>query len=154
MRKANVHGVECAYLARDRAGYRAGVARLGPRLGARMMGATIYELSPGESVCPYHYHYGNEEWLLVLVGSPHVRTEGGDEELRPGDLVCFRSGPRGAHKVGNHGPDDARVLMVSTKGKPSVAVYPDSDKIAIWPGDKRDDLLLSRAARMGYWDGE
>jgi len=34
------------------------------------------------------------------------------------------------------------------------SLHPDSDKIAMWPGDKRDDLLLSRAARMGYWDGE
>jgi hypothetical protein len=44
--------------------------------------------------------------------------------------------------------------MVSTWHKPSVAVYPDSDKVAIWPGDKRDDLILHRGARAKYWEGE
>ena len=42
--------------------------RLGPSLGARQLGATVYELPPGQSICPYHYEYPNEEWLVVLSG--------------------------------------------------------------------------------------
>ncbi len=154
MRTFNIFDLDFEYLARDPEGYRAGVARFGHKVGARMIGATVYELPHGESVCPYHYHYGNEEWLVVLDGTPVVRTDDGEEQLRAGDAVCFRQGPQGAHKVSNPGKTTAHVLMISTRNKPSVAVYPDSDKVAIWPGDKRDDLLLRRDARAGYWDGE
>jgi uncharacterized cupin superfamily protein len=28
----------------------------------------LYDLSPGEAQCPYHYEY-NEEWLLVVDGT-------------------------------------------------------------------------------------
>lgn len=38
----------------DPGGFRAGMARLGPRLGAEQTGVTIYELPPGQAVCPYH----------------------------------------------------------------------------------------------------
>lgn len=154
MRTFNILESDFEYVAGDPPGYRAGVRRFGHRIAARMIGATVYELPQGESVCPYHYHYGNEEWLVVLDGTPVVRTGEGEEKLSAGDVVCFRSGPGGAHKVSNPGPATAHVLMISTRNKPSVAVYPDSDKVAIWPGDKRDDLLLRRDARARYWDGE
>jgi uncharacterized cupin superfamily protein len=154
MRKLNVFDAPYDYIPRDPEGYRAGLVRIGHAIGARMMGATVYELPPGEAVCPFHYHYGNEEWLLVLDGSPTLRTSEGEESLTAGDVVCFRAGPGGAHKVCNAGDAPAHVLMFSTRSKPSVAVYPDSDKVAIWPGNKRDDLILRRDARIGYWEGE
>jgi Uncharacterized conserved protein, contains double-stranded beta-helix domain len=154
MHKLNIFSLDYEYVSRDPEGYRAGLKRFGYKVGAKMMGATAYELPQGESICPNHYHYGNEEWLLVLDGSPVVRTDDGEERLVAGDAVCFRAGPKGVHKVNNPGPDTAHVMMLSTRNKPSVAVYPDSDKVAIWPGDKRDDLMLRRGARAGYWEGE
>ena len=30
----------------------------------------MYELEPGNRLCPYHLHYANEEWLVVLRGEP------------------------------------------------------------------------------------
>jgi hypothetical protein len=47
-----------------------------------------------------------------------------------------------------------RVLLLSTKDEPSVAVYPDSDKIGVWPGDARDDVLVRRESGVEYWDRE
>jgi len=38
----------------DPDGFRAGMARLGPQLGAGQTGVTVYELPPGQAVCPYH----------------------------------------------------------------------------------------------------
>ena len=43
--------------------------------------------------------------------------------------------------------------MSSTKQKPAVAVYPDSDKVGIWPGDDRDVLMMRRES-LPYYDGE
>jgi uncharacterized cupin superfamily protein len=83
----------------DPPGFRVQSARLGPKLGASRLGMTVYDLPPGEAVCPYHFHWGDEEWLVVLVGTPTVRTPEGERTLEPGDVVCFPVGPNGAHRV-------------------------------------------------------
>lgn len=137
----------------DPPGYRAGMARFGPALGASQIGASLYELPPGESICPYHYEYPEEEWLVVLSGSVNLRHASGEQELREGDVVCFPAGPDGAHKVTCVGDEAARVLMTSTKQTPAIVVYPDSDKVAVFPGDDRDRLMMRRAT-LDYWEGE
>jgi uncharacterized cupin superfamily protein len=135
-------------------GYRSGANRFGKQIGARTIGGTIYDLEPGESVCPYHYEYGDEEWLIVLTGRPLVRDPSGETQLEPGDTVCFPAGPEGAHKVTNAGDagEAVRVLMISTLNEPSVAVYPDSDKLGVFVGDYR--LMVKRDAGVDYWEGE
>jgi hypothetical protein len=36
-----------------------------------------------------------------------------------------------------------------------VAVYPDSDKVGVWPGNDADNLMLRRAdGDVPYYDGE
>jgi uncharacterized cupin superfamily protein len=154
VRRVNVFSAEVKYDDDDREGYHAGYYRFGGDIGAVTMGGTIYELPPGQSICPYHYEYGNEEWLLVLDGRPTLRHPGGEEEVEPGDVVCFPVGPEGAHKLTNRGDGKVRLLMLSTRHEPAVAVYPDSDKIGVWPGDKRDDILVRRESGVDYWDRE
>ena len=134
----------------DPAGYRSRAARFGPLLGAEMLGGTVYELDPGQSVCPYHYEYGREEWLIVLAGSPLLRTPRGDERVREGDVVLFPEGPDGAHKVTNVADPLVRILMLSTMRDPSVAFYPDSGKIGVWPPGS----LFREADAVDYWLGE
>jgi len=65
----------------DRPGYRHRVTRIGAPLGAELLGASLYELPPGESTWPYHYEHGSEEWLLVVRGRPTLRTPHGDRQL-------------------------------------------------------------------------
>jgi uncharacterized cupin superfamily protein len=130
------------------------MARFGKELGAKLLGGTIYELPPGQSNCAYHYEYGNEEWVIVLDGRPTLRHPGGEDVLEPGDVVCFSPGPDGAHKLTNASDEPARVLMLSTQQEPAVAVYPDSNKIGVWPGQPRDNLLVRRESNVDYWDRE
>ncbi len=139
---------------RGRPGFSWRRAMVGAKLGGKRLGASLYELQPGERTFPYHYEYGAEEWLLVLDGRPSLRHPGGEDELEPGDVVCFPVGPEGAHKLTNRGGEPARVLFLSTKHRPGVAVYPDSDKIGLWPEDDRDRIIVGRAAAVDYWDGE
>jgi uncharacterized cupin superfamily protein len=154
MLRANVLGVDCAYDATDPAGYRSAVADLGKALGAKALATKVYELPAGQSVCPYHYEY-EEEWLLVLRGTVVLRTPQGEQELAEGELVCFSPGPTGAHKVTNRRDSTARIVMFSSARAPAVAVYPDSDKIGVWPGNPDDEVMLRRAdGHVGYWDGE
>jgi uncharacterized cupin superfamily protein len=134
----------------DPEGYRCLALRIGPLVGASRLGMSVYELPPGQSICPYHYEYGDEEWLVVLEGRPAVRTPAGEEELEPGNVVCFPEGEDGAHKVTNRGDDRVLVAMLSTKRSPGVAVYPDSNKVGIWPPGK----LFRLGDDVDYWDGE
>jgi uncharacterized cupin superfamily protein len=136
------------------AGFRWRAARLGPKLGGTMIGATLYELEPGERSFPYHYEYGCEEWLLCVSGTPTLRTPDGERELRAGDVVAFPEGPSGAHQVHNAGAEPARVLIWSTKAFPAVAVYPDSGKIGVWLRDTEDSVIVRRESNVDYWDGE
>jgi uncharacterized cupin superfamily protein len=123
-------------------------------VGAEQTGMTVYELPPGQLVCPYHYEYGEEEWVLALQGRPFVRTPEGTEELEPFDVVFFPRGPEGAHQVGNRTREWARVLMWSNVVTPSATAYPDSDKVGVWTGVKPEDLIVERAAAVDYYRGE
>src|SRR3954470_4073440 len=103
MRTFNVFDAEMTYDAADPEPYRSGGNRFGPKIGAGRLGATVYELPPGQAVCPYHYE-SEEEWLLVLHGRVTVRHPEGEDVLGPGDVTAFPVGPAGGHKATNDGP--------------------------------------------------
>ena len=89
MSKLNVSEMEFEYDPDDPAGFRAGMKRFGKKLGAAVTGMSIYEIPPGQAICPYHYEYAEEEWLLVLEGTPTLRTPAGSEVLSPWDVCVF-----------------------------------------------------------------
>ena len=99
----------------DRDGYRHRVTRIGAQLGAEQLGASLYELPPGEGTFPYHYELGPEEWLLVVSGRPTLRTPDGERQLAPGDVAVFPQGPAGGHKVTNATEETVRVVIFSSK---------------------------------------
>ncbi len=150
----NLNRATPAYDDSDPEGYRAGMDRFGKRIGASSIGGSLYELPAGQSICPYHYEYPREEWLVVLSGAPTLRHPGGEELLGQGDLVCFPAGPEGAHKVTNRGDQTSRVLMISTLEDPSVGVYPDSDKIGVFTGTDDDSVMVRRSSDVPYFQGE
>jgi uncharacterized cupin superfamily protein len=154
VKRINIGTPEFTWDDTDPEGFRAGMARLGGLLGAKETGISVYELPPGQSICPYHYECGEEEWLLVLSGNPTLRSPDGEERLAPWDVACFPRGPEGAHAVRNETAETARVLMFSTVVIPTATVYPDSDKVGIWTGDTETDVLVRRSSRVGYYDGE
>jgi uncharacterized cupin superfamily protein len=120
--------------------------RVGDAIGAKRIGATLYELPPGEKTFPYHYEFGAEEWLICVDGRPMLRTPDGET----GDTVCFPEGPEGAHQVENRTEAPARVLIFSTKGQfPNGAVYPDSGKWGIWWSEE-DFALFRRHDAVDY----
>ncbi len=145
---------ELAYDQDDPEGFRSGVRRLGPQLGADQTGASLYELPPGQAVCPYHYEYGEEEWLLVLDGRPSLRTPEGTEQLEPLEIAFFPTGPDGAHQIRNDTDSPVRVLMWSTVVYPTATAYPDSDKVGVYTGDAAEDLVTTRSSKVDYYHGE
>ena len=153
MRVFNLFGDEWDLLG-EREGYRIRDAHVGRRLGAELIGGSLYELDPGEKTWPYHLHHANEEWLIVLRGRPTLRSPDGAQELAEGDTVCFPRGPAGAHQVINGSEAPVRVLILSTLQMPEMVEYPDSGKIGARDA-KGERLLMSRPGpQLDYWDGE
>ena len=140
----------------DPEGFRAGIIRPGSDWSATKTGASFYELPAGQSICPYHYEWAEEEWLFVIEGRPTLRDPEGEHALEAGDLVFFPIGPDGAHKVTNRTDATVRVLMFSNIEQPAVTVYPDSDKIGVHTGGDRSDNVMVRRESGGldYYDGE
>jgi uncharacterized cupin superfamily protein len=154
MRRVNITEPSFTYDAEDPDGFRAGMFRPGPELGAKQTGMSVYELPPGQAVCPYHYEYGEEEWVMALQGRPSVRGPEGTEQLEPFDVVFFPKGPEGAHQIRNDSEQPARVVMWSTIVHPSATAYPDSDKVGVWTGDEAEDGMFIRSTKVEYFEGE
>jgi uncharacterized cupin superfamily protein len=145
----------------DRPGFIHRRARVGRQAGSERLGASIYELPAGETLCPYHWQGANEEMLIVVSGRPSLRTPDGWRVLEPGELVPFPRGPRGAHQVQNRGDEVARVLMLSEMNAPELMTYPDSNKAGVLsrpPGSLGDEDELAAWFRLDdavdYWQGE
>ncbi|MDP1846427.1 MAG: cupin domain-containing protein [Solirubrobacteraceae bacterium] len=138
----------------DPPGMRSGLHRFGTQVGAEQTGTSFYELPPGQALCPYHYEYGEEEWVLVVAGRPTLRDPDGSHELTENDVVFFPRGPAGAHQIRNDTGEAVRVLMWSAVIHPAATVYPDSDKIAVWTGNPDDNLIAPRSAGVDYFHGE
>lgn len=155
MRRFNLAAPPFQYDPDEPEGFRAGMYRFGKEAGAKRTGSTVYEIPKGQSICPYHYEIGEEEWLLVLSGHPTLRSPEGTERLDPMDCVFFPTGPAGAHAVSNEEDEIVRVLMYSGCDPIAVCVYPDSDKIGVFSeGQAEASGNFRRSSQVDYYDGE
>jgi uncharacterized cupin superfamily protein len=134
-------------------GFRAERALLGRQMGAVRLGLSLWELPPGEAAYPYHFHLVDEELLVVLEGTPTLRTPEGWRELAAGDVESFPTGEGGAHQLVNWSEQRVRFLAFSPSGDVDVVIYPDSRKIAA--AERRPDGFSLRAVMpqesAGYW---
>jgi len=144
----NLSTVECESHPRLPDGFGRSSTRVGTTLGAARTGLSVYELPPGQAIGPYHYEDPEEEWLLVVSGTPTLRHPGGVDRLEPWDIVFFPPGPAGAHLVRNTSDSPARVAMFSSITGVGVVVYPDSDMIQIFTSDGADDIVVERSSAV------
>jgi uncharacterized cupin superfamily protein len=149
VRRINLGAVECEPRPQLPDGFRRKSTRVGAVLGAARTGLSVYELPPGQAVSPYHYEEPEEEWLLVVSGTPTLRHPEGEEQLEPWDLVFFPSGPDGAHLVRNNSESTARVAMFSSSiATVGAVVYPDSDMVWVWTDDDAVDMIVKRSSAV------
>ena len=93
-----------------------------------LLGATVFELEPGTWVV-YHAHHGSEELLLVLRGTPTLRTPAGERRVEEGEAVHFPAGPEGAHGLRNDTDEPVRYVMAGIRVSPEVVEYPDLKQV-------------------------
>ena len=112
------------------------------------IGATLYELPPGQALCPYHYE-SEEEWLLVLQGELTLRHAEGEDVPRPRRHHRVPGRPAGGHKTTNNGTETVRLVMFANRDPIGYCVYPDSEKISFWGDSTSDerDHFVPRPAR-------
>jgi len=146
VRRVNLAAIACDPRPRLPDGFRRNSTRVGTSLGAVRTGLSVYELPPGQAVSPYHYEDPEEEWLLVVSGTPTLRHPDGEDELQPWDIVFFPPGPAGAHLVRNDSDSTARVALFSSVTPVGLVVYPDSDMINISTTDGTDDIVVERSS--------
>jgi uncharacterized cupin superfamily protein len=120
-------------------------ARVGEEAGGVHLGASLYELAPGQEMV-FHYHVQREELLFVLAGQLSLRTAEGWDELPQGEVVAFPRGEHGAHGYRNRTDKPVRVLMISEQNAPNISVYPDSNQVGIFdaarPAERRFGALF------------
>lgn len=137
------------------AGFRSRRARLGDAVGADRLGASLWEVPPGEAAYPYHWHLAEEELVVVLAGRPSLRTPDGWRELEQGEVVSFPVGEAGAHQLVNRTEEPVRFLSISANSPAEICFYPDSGKIGAYgprPGGFRE--LHRQGDAVDYWEGE
>lgn len=124
-----------------------------PRGYADKTMVSIYEIPPGKSAYPYHYHLKNEETFYIIRGEGLLKTPQGEKAVSAGDLIFFPANEAGAHKLTNTSPAENLVYIdFDVIHDMDVTVYPDSKKIAVWGKDVNKVYPLD--ASVDYYEGE
>jgi uncharacterized cupin superfamily protein len=142
---------------REREGFCAKRARISRQAGAERLGLSLWEVPPGQAAYPYHAHLTEEELVIVLEGTPSLRTPDGWRELEQGEVVSFLRGERGAHQIVNRTDESVRFLAFSPCGEPDVVLQLDSGKIGAF--ERRPDggglrVWFRRSDEVEYYEGE
>jgi uncharacterized cupin superfamily protein/glyoxylase-like metal-dependent hydrolase (beta-lactamase superfamily II) len=125
-------------------------ADVGRLIGAEKLGYNAARLAKGDVFCPLHWHTREEELFVVIAGTPTLQTPRGTTELRPGDVVAFRTDPSGAHRLENRVDEPALVLLVANTDPGDVCYYPDSQKFVI----EATGTLVHDHPQLDYFHGE
>lgn len=114
---------------------------------------SIYEIPPGKSAYPYHYHHKNEETFFILRGQGLLKTPEGDRTVSAGDLLFFPANSEGAHKLTNLSEtEDLVYIDFDVVHDLDVAVYPETGKLGIW--GKNINRIWRQQDDVDYYDGE
>jgi len=130
--------------------------------GMERLGASLYEIEPGASAFPRHYHCANEEAIYVLTGEGLLSIGTSEVAVRAGDFAAIPRGSGHAHRLRNCSDEPLRYLCFSTMIEPDIAVYPDSNKVGFFDGSapggpkerRRLTGIFRQGAEVGYFDGE
>lgn len=142
---------------REHSGFGCLRARVSRQAGCERLGLSLWELPPGEAAYPYHYHYTEEELVVVLAGRPSLRTPEGWRDLEEGEVVAFQRGEQGGHQLVNRTQETVRFLAFSTSGDPDIVIYPDSGKLGAFerlPEGGGLRAMFRLADTVDYHEGE
>ena len=115
---------------REHPGFNCRRARLGRQVGSEKLSMSLWELPAGEAAYPYHFHLAEEEIVVLLEGTPSLRTPEGWRGMEEGEVVSFLVGEDGAHQIVNRTEETVRFLAISNQ-QPDIVVRPDSRSLSV-----------------------
>ena len=91
-------------------------------------GVNLVVLEPGSASSLRHWHEGEDEFVLVLEGTPTLIDDNGQHPLTPGDYAGFPAGEANGHHFMNLSSEPVQLLVLGTR-RPGADVchYPDDD---------------------------
>ena len=101
--------------------------RLADAFALTQFGVNLVRLAPGAMSALRHAHSAEDEFVLVLEGTPTLATNDGEEALAPGLCVGFPCGTGAAHHLVNRSEADVIFLVVGTRADRDAVDYPDVD---------------------------
>ena len=121
-------------------------------LGMTKLGCSLVELEPGKRAWPFHLHYGQEEFFVVLQGEGTLRYDDAETSIKTGDLIFAPTGDGTAHQIINTSDRQLRYLALSSMEDPEICYYPDSDKFGSYSGELV--FMAGQSSAIDYWKNE
>jgi len=110
--------------------------RLGDLGGLTQFGANMVILAPGAKSSLRHWHEREDEFIMITMGTCTLIDNDGETEMSVGDCAAFPANTPNAHHFVNTTDQEARFLVIGTRGPSEVAHYPDNDmKVTIADGN-------------------
>jgi len=138
--------------------YTSSRGQISDHIGARQLGYNLTVLPPGKAQCPFHSHRGEEEMFFILEGEGELRFGENRYPIRKHDVIaCPTGGPDVAHQIINTGSTTMRYLSLSTLVEIEACEYPDSGKVMIAAGKRRESGLrkiFRVESTVEYYDRE
>jgi len=114
---------------------------------------SVYEIPPGKSAYPYHYHFQSEEIFYVISGNGILRTPDGEAKVTAGDILVFPANESGAHKLTNSSELEMLIYIdFATYHSPEVSFMPDSNKSVIYGNGLRK--IVKNGTEVDYYENE
>lgn len=114
----------------------------------------IYDIMPGKSNYPYHYHISNEEVFYIISGQGMLETPDGEIAVSTGDVIIFPPCEKGAHKLTNTSDSEMLTYIdVDVNNSPDLVFYPHSNKVGVFTHGEFKKLYKSDS-NVGYYEDE
>lgn len=144
--------------------FEARLGGVGRALGAKKLSATVTVVPPGKCAWPKHYHFANDEMIIVLQGEGTLHYGDKSGPIAQGDVAYIEAGTATPFQVENTSAAELRYLVIDPQIHPDVFVYPDSGKIGFVAGGAplreqsgptpKLTRFITDDMKAGYWDGE
>ena len=103
------------------------VRALGDACGLTKIGVNQTTLEPGKESSMRHWHTHEDEFVYILEGEVVLRTDEGEQVMRPGMCAGFPAGDKNGHQLINRTDRTAIYLVISNRDERDGAEYSDPD---------------------------
>lgn len=101
--------------------------KLGEFFGLSNFGVNLTHLSPGAISALAHHHSKQDEFILILEGTPTLVLGKQEFVLNPGDCYGFKAGTGIAHKLTNPTTETVTYLEIGDRTQGDEVEYPNDD---------------------------